>query len=178
MGLHILKCICCIRCACWNRGWLANKSSQVVMQTHLFPLWSPDKPSECLWDLQLYSSQRSSWPSSSGALHTGWQQTNMVQMFKLHFVVTYPPFSHVCCRAVQGGRWNTLSPDWGTGTSCSASRRWPGREDTGQLCSTPTPRASSAPPWCNYTGREGTAVPGNRGIFSLYEVAIFWSSNN
>lgn len=48
----------------------------IVTQTHLFPPWSPDKPSECLSDLQLYSSQRSSWPSFSGALHIGGQQPN------------------------------------------------------------------------------------------------------
>lgn len=90
------------------------------------------------------------------------QLKNMLHMlYKLHCVVAFLPFPHMCCRAVQGERWNTLFPDWGTVTSCSVSRRWRGPEDTGQLCSTPTPRASSDPLWCNCTGREGTAGPEN-----------------
>lgn len=78
-----------------------------------------------------------------------------------HFLpACYSPSPHLCCRAVQGGRWNRLFAGGGTGRPCSVSRRSPLGEDTGRLCSTPGSPASEYLLWCSGTGLEGTAAPG------------------
>lgn len=93
-------------------------------------------------------------------------------------LVVFPPCAHACYRAARGERWSTLFPDWGTVTSCSVSRQWRGRGDTGRLCSTPTPRASSGPPLCNCTARGGTAGPARREIVIMKQRLTMTISND
>lgn len=89
--------------------------------------------------------------------------TILIYHYKRHLSVIFPlPLSastHLCCRAVQGGRWSRLFAGGGTERSCSVSRQLPVEEDTGRLCSTPGSPASGDPLWCSGTWMEGTAAP-------------------
>lgn len=72
---------------------------------------------------------------------------------------SYSPFPHLCCTAVQGGRWSRLYAGGETERSSSVSRRSPAGEDIGRLCSTPGSPAFADLLWYTGKGLGGTAGP-------------------